>query len=112
MALLLEKEGPSSTAAANIKNSTPHIACRDLLSRIPVLVLSKIVLRQRLTRIYETVVSLHHLDHFSAFEEIVQLMTVSVLAVLQIDTVLLLRIRIIGVLSVKSSTPTLRRRKP
>src|SRR6266852_4810351 len=86
MALLLEEEGPSSAAAANVKNSTPHIACRDLLSRIPVLVLGKIVLRQRLARIYETIVSLHHLDYFATFEEVIQLTTVGVLAVLQHGT--------------------------
>jgi len=83
MAFLLEEERPSSTATAYVKNSTPHALRCKLLSRIPVLVLSKIVLRQRLTRIYETIVPLHHLDHSSALEEIIQLMTVSVLAVLQ-----------------------------
>ena len=101
MALLLEEEGPSSAAAANVKNSTSHIACCALLSRIPVLVLRKIVLRQRLARIYETIVSLYHLNDRAAFEEIVQLMTVGVLAVLQFDTGLLLRIKSVGVLNVK-----------
>src|SRR2546425_1075892 len=83
MAFLLEEEGPSSAAAAYVENSTPHVLCRKLLSRIPVLVLSKIVLRQRLIGIYETIVPLHHLDHLSAFEEIVQLVTVCILGVLQ-----------------------------
>src|SRR5438105_13384743 len=78
MAFLLEEERPSSTATAYVKNSTPHALRCKLLSRIPVLVLSKIVLRQRLTRIYETIVPLHHLDQSSALEEIIQLMTVSV----------------------------------
>jgi hypothetical protein len=38
-------------------------------------------------------------------------MTVGVLAVLQLDTVLFLRIRSVGVLNVKRSTPTLGTRK-
>src|SRR5207237_10916528 len=83
MAFLLEEERPSSTATAYVKNSTPHALRCKLLSRIPVLVLSKIVLRQRLTRIYETIVPLPHLDQSSALEEIIQLITLTVLAVLQ-----------------------------
>src|SRR5712692_239481 len=101
MAFLLEEERPSSTSAAYVENSTLHVFCGKLLSRIPVLVLSKIVLRQRLTRIYETVVSLHHLDHFSAFEEIVQLVTVCVLGFRQQILVLPLTTRSFRVLNIK-----------
>src|SRR5712692_2241281 len=108
MAHLREEEGPSSAATANVKNSPPHIACRDLLSRIPVLVLSKIVLRQRLTRIYETIVSLYHLNDRAAFEEIVQLMTVGVLAVLQLDTALLFRIKSVGFFTSNVELPQIR----
>src|SRR5216683_3181834 len=107
MDLLLEEEGPSS-AAANVKNSTPHIACRDPLSRIPVLVLGKIVLRQRLARIYETIVSLHDLNDRAAFEEIVQLMTVGVLTVLQLHTVILFRIKSVGFLTSNVELPQIR----
>src|SRR2546427_8882111 len=45
------------------------------------------------TRIYETVVSLHYLNHLAAFEEIVQLMTVSVLITPQHTTLLPQRTR-------------------
>src|SRR2546426_7420498 len=72
---------------------TLHILCRKLLPRRPVLVLGKIVLREHFTRIYETVVTLHYLNHLAAFEEIVQLMTVSVLITPQHTTLLPQRTR-------------------
>ena len=88
MTLLLEEEGPSSTAATNVQNSPFDVVNCKFLSGIPVLVLGEIVLRQRLVRIYETIVSLNHFNDLAAFEEIVQLMTVSVLTCLQHFTVL------------------------
>ncbi len=89
MAFLLKIEGPSSTATADVENSPFHISCGLSLSERPVLVLRQIVLRVRIARVNESVISFYDLNYLAALEEVVQLMTISVLTILQHITILL-----------------------
>ena len=83
MALLLEIEGPSSTPTANVKNPPSHISCRLSLSERPVIVLGQIVLRVRIARVNEAVISFYDLNYLATLVEVVQLVTIRVLTILQ-----------------------------
>jgi hypothetical protein len=81
MTFPLQIEAPPSTSTSNVKNPAPDLPGRELFSGGPVLELGKIVFGQRLTGVYQSVVSLYNLDDSTAFVEVVELMAESVLAI-------------------------------